>query len=272
MSFQTILYEKLEHVALITLNRPERLNAINQTMLSELQTACDVIERDNDIRAVVLTGAGRTFSSGFDLKEQAETAPTGIDVWRPILKEDFKGIMRFWYLSKPTIAAVRGHALAGAFEMTLACDMTIAAEDSVFGEPELKFGAGIVALLLPWHTGPKQAKELLLTAHDQIDAERALALGLINKIVTTGQEVSAALKFARRMARMNPDLMSQTKAAINRTYQIMGLDEALAMALDVDLLIEGVGTDDKREFLARTRKDGLRSAIVWRDSRIEDER
>lgn len=270
MSYRTILYEKLEQIALITLNRPERLNAINRTMLRELKTACNAIEQDDGIRAVVLTGAGNTFSSGFDLKEQAKAPPQGVDAWRPVLDEDFAGIMRFWHLSKPTIAAVRGHALAGAFEMMLACDMTVAAEGSMFGEPELKFGAGIVAMLLPWHTGPKQAKELLLTGDDRIGVERALALGLINKIVPAGQEVSTALELANRMARMNPDLVRQTKAAINRTYQIMGMYEALAMALDVDLLIEGAGTDDKREFLERTRKDGLRSAIIWRDARFKD--
>jgi len=271
MSYQTILYRKLDRVGLITLNRPERLNAINRTMLRELQSVCTAIEQDNDVRAVVLTGAGDTFSSGFDLKEQAETPPEGVDAWRPVLEEDFAGIMRFWHLSRPTIAAVRGHALAGAFEMMLACDMTVAAEGSVFGEPELKFGAGIVAMLLPWHTGPKQAKELLLTADDRIDAKRALALGLINRIVPAGQEVSAALELANRMARMNPNVVRQTKTAINRTYQIMGMDEALRMALDIDLLIEGTGTDDKREFLEIARKDGLRKAIIWRDARFKDD-
>jgi enoyl-CoA hydratase len=271
MSYQTLLYEKLDHIGLITLNRPERLNAINRTMLRELQSACVAVEQDDDIRAVVLTGAGNTFSSGFDLKEQAKAPPQGVDAWRPVLEEDFAAIMGFWYLSKPTIAAVRGHALAGAFEMMLACDMTVAAEGSVFGEPELKFGAGIVAMLMPWHTGPKQAKEVLLTANDRIDAERALTLGLINKIVPAGQEVSAALDLANRIARMNPNLVRQTKAAINRTYQIMGMGEALAMALDVDILIEGAGTDDKREFMERTRKNGLRSAIVWRDARFKED-
>ena len=271
MNYETILYERSEShpsVALVTLDRPERLNAINRTMLRELEAACDEAERDDGVRALVLTGAGNTFSSGFDLKEQAANPPRGVREWRPVLADDFEGIMRFWRLRKPTVAAVRGHVLAGAFEMMLACDVTVAAEGCMFGEPELKFGAGIVAMLLPWYAGPKIAKELILLADDRVDTDRALALGLVNRVVPLGEEVNAALALAGTLARMDPMVVRQTKAAINRTYEIMGLAQALAMALDVDVQIEGEGSDHKREFLRRAREDGLRAAIEWRDSRV----
>ncbi|MCZ6645690.1 MAG: enoyl-CoA hydratase/isomerase family protein, partial [SAR324 cluster bacterium] len=162
MDLETLLFEVSGGVALITLNRPERLNAMNRPMLRDIQTALDRVEDDEAIRAVVVTGAGRSFSSGFDLKEQMEAQPEGEAAWRKILADDFNAVTRFWWLKKPTIAAVRGHCLAGACELALACDITVSAEDAVFGEPELKFGAGIVALLMPWMTGPKQAKELIL--------------------------------------------------------------------------------------------------------------
>lgn len=272
MEYQSIIFEKTDRVALITLNRPERLNAIDRSMLRDLKSACKRVEQDDEIRAVVLTGAGKAFSSGFDLKEQASRPPKGKEEWQPVLEDDFSGIMGFWHLAKPTIAAVRGHVLAGGFEMMLACDMTVAADGSVFGEPELKFGAGIVALLLPWHTGPKAAKEILLTGDDRIDAEQALRLGLINRIVPEGEEVPTALALAKRMAGMNSDLVQQTKAAINKTYEIMGMHEALAAALDIDLQIEGAGTREKGEFLERVRKDGLRKAIAWRDARFSDDK
>jgi enoyl-CoA hydratase/carnithine racemase len=174
--------------------------------------------------------------------------------------------MRFWHLPKPTVAAVRGAALAGGCELALACDLTVAAEDALFGEPELRFGAGIVVMLLPWLTGPKQAKELLLTGTDRVSAADALAMGLVNKVVPSGQEVGTALDLARRLGAIDPALMKTTKAAINRAYRIMGMDEALEMALDADLLIEGEGTPGKRRFLEIVRTEGLRAALAWRDT------
>lgn len=271
MQYETILYEKRDSVAVITLNRPDRLNAINRQVLDELEAACGLAEADDDVRAVVLTGAGKNFSSGFDLKEQAQSPPQGVEEWEPVLRSDFDGVMRFWHMSKPTIAAVRGYVLAGAFEMMLACDMTIAAEGSVFGEPELKFGAGIVVMLAPWYVSPKIAKQIILLADDQIPAERALELGFINKIVPEGEEVTEALSQARKLSRMDPMIVRRTKAAINRSYEIMGILQALDMALDTDLAIEGEGSEDKRAFLKLARDKGLRAALEWRENRFSEE-
>ena len=100
MKFETITIDQQDAVWLITLDRQDRLNAINQTMLSEIETACDLIEADCSCRAVVLTGAGRAFSPGFDLQDQATNTPNGIEEWRPILQRDFDGVIRFWNLKK----------------------------------------------------------------------------------------------------------------------------------------------------------------------------
>src|SRR5260221_2972117 len=186
MAFATITLERAERVGVVTLNRPERLNAIDRRMLEELGAALDELEADDGLRAIVLTGAGKAFSSGFDLKEQMAARPEGPAVWREILARDFNGVMRFWHCPKPTIAAGRGPCLAGGCGLGLARDITIAASHAVFGEPELKFGAGIVAMLLPWLTGPKQAKQLLLTGDDTLSARRAEAMGLVNEVVPTG--------------------------------------------------------------------------------------
>jgi len=269
MTYETIIVEARDGVGVVTLNRPERLNAINRRMLEELGVALDALAADEAVRAVLLTGAGKAFSSGFDLKEQMAARPEGTEVWREILAHDFDGVMRFWSFAKPTIAAVRGHCLAGGCELALACDVTIAAADAVFGEPELKFGAGIVVMLLPWLTGPKQAKELILSGADDIPAERALALGLINRIVPVGEELAAALALARRLAVVDPVLVQQTKRAINRAYEIMGMGQALADALAIDLEIEGAGSPDKRRFMEIARRDGLKAALAWRDARFD---
>ena len=268
MTFQSITYSVADHVAQLTLNRPERLNALHAGALKEINTAMDRAEADADVRVVVVSGAGRAFSSGFDLKAQMEQAPAGDAVWRGILDLDFDTTMRFWNSPKPTIAKVHGACLACAFELAMACDITIADEDATFGEPELKFGAGIVTLLLPWMTSPKQAKRIILSADDRIPAREALAMGLVSRVVAPGTHLAEALRTARGIALMDPNLVVQTKKALNRTYDIQGMPTALRMALDIDHTIESHGSPDKRAFMDIARERGMREAIAWRDARF----
>jgi len=260
-------HERLVH---IELNRPERLNALSRQTLLELNACLDAVEEDAEVRAVVISGAGRAFSSGFDLKEQMERRPCGPEAWREILELDFRTTMRFWHCSKPTIAAVHGACLAGAFELALACDLTIAAEDAIFGEPELKFGAGIVTMLLPWLMGPKQAKEIVLLGLDRIDAATAQHLGIANRVVPAGMHVQTALRIAGNIAAIDPNLVRDTKQAINRSYEARGMDAALKQALDIDHAIESQGSADKRQFMDIARAQGLKAALAWRDARFAE--
>lgn len=266
--FTTITVETLGRVARLTLNRPERANALNQAMLGEIGAALDEIERDTDIRAVIVTGAGAAFSSGFDLKEQMERRPQGVAAWQPILRKDFDTVMRFWHFPRPTIAAVRGPCLAGACELALACDMTIAAADAFFGEPELKFGAGIVAMILPWLVGPKIAKEIILLGEDRIPAARARELGIVNRVVATDELERTALTVANHLSAIDPNLVKETKRAINRAYEARNMLDALEEALAIDLAIEGAGSPDKVKFMEIARRDGLKAALAWRDARF----
>ena len=268
---ELVLYEQIDAVAVISLNRPERLNAMDQAMLKELNQAAERAEQDDRIRAVVLTGAGNAFSSGFDLKAQAENTPQGVNEWRPVLKRNFDACMSFWHLAKPTVAAVHGPALAGACELSMACDITIADETAIFGEPELRFGAGIVVMLLPWMVGPKRAKEIILLGLDDISAREAKEMGLINRIVPKGEDLNTALSIAKKLSRIDSSLMAQTKQALNRSYAIMGMEEALEFALETDTQIEGEGMPTKAKFLQIARDQGLRAAITWRDSLTEDD-
>src|SRR5690349_1346157 len=268
MAFQSILCEHIGTVARITLARPERANALSQGMLAEIGQAFDALEQDAEVRAIVVRGAGRSFSSGFDLQEQMQRRPTGAAQWQPILRKDFDTVMRFWHCPKPTIAAVRGACLAGACELALACDITIATPDAFFGEPELKFGAGIVVMLLPWVVGAKLAKEIILTGADRIDAERALAIGMINRIVPADDLDAAALALAQHIATIDPKLVRQTKRAINRAQEAQGMLAALEEALAIDLGIEAEGSTDKLQFMEMARRDGLRAALAWRDARF----
>ena len=266
--YSTITVETLGSVARLTLARPERANAMNQAMLGEIGAALDAIERDAGVRAVIVTGAGAAFSSGFDLKEQMERRPSGVAAWQPLLRKDFDTIMRFWHFPRPTIAAVRGPCLAGACELALACDMTIASEDAFFGEPELRFGAGIVAMILPWIVGPKIAKEIILLGEDRIPAARAREIGMVNRVVPTDRLDETALALANHLAAIDPHLVQESKRAINRAYEARNMLQALEEALAIDLAIEGAGSPDKIAFMEIARRDGLRAALAWRDARF----
>jgi len=266
--FKTIAVERIGRVARLTLARPERANAINQAMLGEIRTALDEIEQDAEVRALIVTGAGAAFSSGFDLKEQMERRPTGVEAWGPLLRKDFDTIMRFWHFPRPTIAAVRGPCLAGACELALACDITIASQDAFFGEPELKFGAGIVAMILPWVVGPKVAKEIILLGEDRIPAARARDIGMINRVVAAEELEGAALAVAEHIAAIDPNLVKETKRAINRAFEARHMLEALEEALAIDLAVEGAGSPDKLQFMEIARRDGLKAALAWRDARF----
>lgn len=268
-TYESIRFSTDGAVAQLQLHRPERINALGKSMLLEIHDAMDAFEADAALRALVLSGAGRGFSSGFDLKEQMTRNPQGAALWREILDLDFSTTMRFWDCPKPTIAAIHGPCMAGAFEMALACDLSVCSRDAVFGEPELKFGAGIVTLLLPWMVGPKAAKDILLTGDDAVNAERALALGIVSRVVAEGEHLTTALRIARNIAVIDPDLVRDTKKALNRTYEIQGMRAALDTALDIDHAIESAGSPDKRRFMDLAREQGLKAALAWREARFK---
>jgi enoyl-CoA hydratase len=268
MNHETIIARRDGRVGILTLNRPQALNALNTTLMRETTDQMAEFARDEAVAAIVVHGAGRAFSAGFDLKESAARGTTTVKDWRAVLEADFDFIMQFWDCPKPTIAAVHGYCLAGAFELALACDITVAAEGTRFGEPEPRFGSGIVAMLLPWITGPKAAKELLLTGDDKVGSRRALELGIINHVVPAGAELEKALAIANDIAACSPLSVQLTKRAINRTFDLMGMRQALLAALDIDVLIEAQGGPERAEFNRLRREKGLKAALEWRDARF----
>ena len=164
--------------------------------------------------------------------------------------------------------AFEASARPATCELALACDITIAAEDAFFGEPELKFGAGIVALLLPWVVGPKIAKEIIYTGEDRIPAARAREIGMVNRVVPVAELEQTAFAIADHIAAVDPNLIKETKRAINRAFEAQNMLEALEEALAIDLAIEGAGSPDKVAFMEIARRDGLKAALAWRDARF----
>ena len=267
-NLETIRFERRGRVGLLTLDRPERLNAISSRMMDEVETVLDAVAEDEGIGAVVVCGAGRAFCSGYDLKDDAATPAANAQAWRTRLERDLDFLLRFWSCPKPTIAAVHGHCLAGGCELAMSCDITIAEEGCWFGEPELKFGSVIINMMMPWLIGPKLTKELLLSGDDRLSAERAERIGLVNRVVAKGMHVDEALALATRIAALDADAVVRTKAAINRGFEIMGLHEALRAGLDAAVEIESMETPSRAEFKQRVREQGLKAALTWRDARL----
>lgn len=268
MTYETIALEVAPPLAILRLNRPDKLNAINADMLHEIEAALDAVENDDRVYALVLCGEGRAFCAGFDLDAGMAANRTSEAEWRAAIEYDLAVIMRFWHFPKPTVAVTQGYALAGGFELALACDMTVAEEGCFFGEPELRFGSSIVALLLPWYTNPKRSKKMLLTGQDRMPAEEALAYGIVNEVVASGVGLDRGLALARECALLDPDSVRMTKQAINRSYETMGLYRALQQGADTSVEIETLVTPLREAFNQVLREQGLKAALAWREDRL----
>lgn len=254
-------------IGILTFNRPRALNAFSSALMAEATAILRDFVADPRVLAIVVRGEGRAFSAGFDLKESAARGTRGHAAWRQVLEADFDFIMQFWDCPKPTVAAVHGYCLGGAFELALACDITVAGEDARFGEPEVRFGSGIVAMLLPWIVGPKHAKEMLLTGADRLTAARMHDIGVVNQVVPDAELPAAALAMARGLAAASPEAVRLTKRAINRSYERMGLREALREALEIDIALEAEENPVRAEFNRIRQAEGLAAALAWRDAR-----
>lgn len=210
-----------EGVGRITLDRPAVLNALNHELLDDLREAIRLVESDPQVRAAVLTGAGRAFSAGFDLKAEAAEGPQPTEVWVDRFVEDWDVFLGIWRSAKPYVASVRGYNLGGALELSLLCDVTLAAPGTKFGLPEIRHAGGPGAGMLPWLCGMKAAKWLMLSG-ESVDATRALELGIVTEIVPDAELDTAAVRRAAQLAALPPMAVKLTKLALNRTYERMG--------------------------------------------------
>ena len=260
------LYELREPAAVITLNRPDKLNALSASLVDELEAALRRAVDDEQVKVIVLTGAGRAFSAGYDLSEEAADQPSTADQWHAVLARDVEVTMELWRCPKPTIAAVRGWCLAGGCELAMACDMIIAADDARFGEPEIRYGSGPVTLLMPFLIGQKKTNELLFTG-DVIDAHEAHRIGLVNRVVAAGELDDAVAELTAKIAPTPAAVLRHTKLALLRAYEAAGLTQAVAANLDISSILNAAETPEQREFDAIVTRDGLKAALQWRDSR-----
>ena len=272
MEFQCLKYVKKEAISYITLNRPDKLNALNPTMMAEIREVLDVIELDPDVRVAILTGAGRAFSAGFDLeRESGDSDPHDMtaDEWRGHLKTYIDTFMMIWNLSKPVIAAVNGYALAGACELVQVCDIKIASNKAVMGEPEIRSGLGPPLLITPFSVNLATAKELLLTG-DTVNATEAARIGLVSRVVEHDTLIEECELIARKITLLSQVGVKMSKISINRALEGMGFLSAIQQNLELMTHFDISSTPEQDAFNEIRREDGLRAALNWRDARFND--
>jgi enoyl-CoA hydratase len=233
MSFETVLYEVKENIARITMNRPEKRNALNHALLRDLDAAFEQAENDAEAKVVILTGSGKAFSAGYDLLGSPYiSVPEGYDQWTVgnALKT-LRGIsaryLRIFNLSKPTIAQIHGYCVAAGCYLQMCCDIAIAAEDAILGHPATRSG-GVTSMPL-WVTylGLRKAKELLYTGR-LITGKEAERIGLVNKAVPADKLAEEVWKMAKDIAEVPADGMMIAKESLNTHALMMNMDAVFA--------------------------------------------
>ena len=218
MADPLVLYDVDDKVSVVTLNRPDKLNAISHELQQALTGAFARADADATTSVVLLRAEGRSFCAGYDIGAKGPET----DDWRSDptrahahLQPQLEFEMAPWLMKKPVIASVQGHVLGGGCELVMLCDLTIAADNATFGEPEVRFSAVGPAIVMPMIIGYKRARELLYFG-DQIDARTAFDFAMINRIVPLAELRTASLTYAKRLSLISPEALYATKRAVNR--------------------------------------------------------
>ena len=279
--FENILYEVENGRARITLNRPEKLNALSIGLQRELNAALREADNDTRVHCVILRGQGRAFSAGYDLtarptpqhpdEKYAEVyrGRTSIedDIWN--LEQAQQLRMTIFDMHKPVIAQVHGYCLAGGTDTALLCDVVIAADDAQIGFPPVRAMGSPVAHMWTYLAGPQWAKRLLLTG-DSVSGAEAARIGLVLESVPAAQLEATVEALADKMAMIDIDLLAANKRICNIALELMGARTVQRMAAEMDgraHLAPSVA-----EFGRRSRETGLKAALEWRDSKFGDGR
>lgn len=267
MDFETILYQKDGSVLTITLNRPGVLNALSTIVKDELREAIGKASVDEEVRCIVLTGAGRAFSAGNDMK-----APAGaktLEEQRKRFRSEVAFGLLFWDCPRPIIAAVNGHCLGSACEMAMACDITIACESATFGLPEVHHSAGANILMEPWTIGLKRTKEILFTGNT-IGAREAERFGMVNRVVPDHSLMDETYKLARKIVAVPAYSVQVAKEGVNRTYEIMGFRQSLMQNAELMAILAVTDTPERIWFQKLVKEKGLKVALKAREEKYRD--
>ena len=277
-TFTTLTYEVRDAKAYVTLNRPERLNAIDDVMPGEIRAAVDEANSDDDVRVIVVAGAGRAFCAGYDLKEFAEGRGSGrwrqTHPWDPIrdyreMRRNTDDFFTLWRSLKPTIAKVHGYAVAGGSDIALSCDLVVMADDAKIGYPPARVWGCPTTAMWVYRLGAERAKRMLLTG-DTIDGTTAAEWGLVVEAVPAADLDAAVERLADRIAGVPINQLVMQKLMINPALDNMGWAGTQLLAT----LFDGITrhSPEGRWFKQLAEREGFHSAVEWRDSgrRIPD--
>jgi enoyl-CoA hydratase len=272
LAYETLTYGRHDRVATITLNRPERLNAISRKMPDEIRAAVEQANRDDLVHVIVLQGAGRAFCAGYDLKNAAEqprgTAGSQEMPWDPFLDfqlmdHNTQCFLSLWRSYKPTICKVHGYAVAGGSDIALSCDLIVMAEDARIGYPPARVWGCPTTMMWVYRVGAERAKRMLFTG-DLIDGREAERIGLITQAVPAGELDAAVNKLVQRIKGVPKNQLWMQKTAINSAFENMGLRTTQTLATLFDGMTrhspEGVW------FKQRAEEAGFHQAVRERDS------
>ena len=266
-----LLIEDAGPVRTLTMNRPGALNALNAELTDALSAAVRAAGADEGVSVVVLRGAGRAFCAGYDLNEDASGGVLDARHWHADLAQATDRMLEIVDCPKPVIASVQSYCLAGGTDLMLACDLAVASDDAYFGYVDVRFGSGVVSMLLPWVVGVRAAKELLFTGEDRVTAEEAHRIGLVNRVVPRERLDEATMELAEEIAKNEPFVVQMTKRAVNRAWDVAGFRAAMAANTELDVIIETTNLPTRDEFRRITAADGLKAAIAWRDAKFRGE-
>jgi len=244
MGFECIIYEKEEGIATIKLNRPQVLNAMNKQLWLDFQVALDDAKNDPETKVLIITGEGRAFSTGADLKDSKDRSMEDYRDYLVELQETSKRIIRF---EKPTIAAINGYALGSGYELALACDIRIAAEEAKIGSPEAKVTSSVTGgamRLVQDLIGPGKAKELLFTS-EYIDGKEAERIGLVNKAVPLDQLMEETREMAKKIADNSAFSIKMIKKGLNMARGEVSLDAL--MDYEIEACLACVSTKERQD-------------------------
>jgi enoyl-CoA hydratase len=228
-----VRYEVIDHVGVITLDRPDKANAQNRRMLDELHEGWQSAAGDADVRAILVQANGRHFSAGMELAP-GKAGTAGTETPAPFSNTaDFERMLSWRNVPKPSIAAVQGKCIAAGLLLCWPCDLIVAAEDAEFLDPTLRLGmAGVEYMAHVWELGARKAKEMLFRS-TPIGAAEALQLGMVNRIVPTATLRSESMGWAREIASLDPTMTAVAKRAINGTLDIQGFTASLSHCFDL---------------------------------------
>lgn len=257
-----------DHICWLTLNRPEKLNAMNLKLISELQAGLLRADADDDVNVIVIRGAGRGFCAGHDLDEDAAEDRTSIYEYRAHYFRQFDEFTTPWRISKPVIASVNSIAIGKGFELSLFCDITIASDDTRIGYNEVRYGISGHCMFLPWLVNMKTAKDLLLTGRE-LTAPEARELGLVTDVVPLADLAEATRRKALLMARMPREMQRMHKMYLNRVYELQGLRTATDYYLEQVAIMGAKPVPEYEAFSSATVEKGLKAALAEANARYE---